>query len=364
MVGLGLSGRPGWLRAAAATIACASVLVLSACDLRLETDQTPFPSPDATTVSRNLLADAEAAVLAAATEAGASADAVATGAAATAQAHLDALGGVYVPYPGTTPSPTVSPAATPGLAEAIDALRATAEDVAVSTDDANLALFARSIDLDWALRELWAARSAAIAAADEAAALASASPTPESTTSDPAAATPEPLPGDQGASLFPLADGTTDDAAGFAPDAATGIGEEALSALALAEDEARFAYETIAAWEFGDLQAEVLDRSRLHGERSDAFAALLTSKLHASDPRTPLYQLRDAKLPDPGSRESLERSIELDLGARYAALLDGASAADAAWLLNAAFDSYARAMATAGFTTAELPTLPGLKVGA
>jgi len=362
MVGLGLSGRSGWLRAAAAAIACASVLVLSACDLRLESDPTSFPSPDATTVARNSLADAEAAVLAAATDAGASAEAVAAGAAATARAHIEALGGVYVAYPGATPSPSPSAEPGPNLARAIEAVRTTAADVAATTKDANLAFLARSIDLDWALRELWAARSAAAhaAAADRVAAAdatqSSGSPTPDLSASGPA---PAALPGDSGDTFFPLADGTTSDGAGFAPQGATGIGVEKLSALALAEDEARFAYETIAALEFDALQDQVLARSRLHAARSDALTSLI-----ASDPRTPLYQLRDANLAEPGSREALERSIEIDLGARYAALLDGASAADAAWLLNAAFDSYARAMATAGFTTAELPTLPGLHVGA
>ncbi|NTV40053.1 MAG: DUF4439 domain-containing protein [Demequinaceae bacterium] len=380
MVGMGLSGsagqgaargpRRGWLRgglrARAAALACGSVLALTACDLRLETDAPTFPSPAAAVVARDSLADAEAAVLAAATAAGASADGVATGAAATAQAHLDALGGVYVAYPGTTPSPSASPGPAPTLADTITAVRATAEEVAASTDDANLASLARSIDLEWALRELWALRSAANTAAEEAAALAlaSASPTPEAAEGDPSVAPAATLPGDHGASPFPLADGSVDDAAGFVPATATGIGQEDLSALALAEDEARFTYETIAAWEFGDLQAEVLARSRLHGERSDALTALLTSELRAADPRTPLYQLRDANLPDPGSREALERSIELDLGARYAALLDGTSAVHTAWLLNAAFDSYARAMATAGFAAADLPTLPGLRIGA
>jgi hypothetical protein len=142
------------------------------------------------------------------------------------------------------------------------------------------------------------------------------------------------------------------------------VTKEKLSTLTLAEDEARFAYETIAALEFGTLRESILARTRLHAQRSDALASVLTSQLHGTDPRTPLYQLRDANLPDPQSREALERSIERDLGDRYAALLDGASAADAAWLLNAAYDSYARALATPGFATADLPTLPGLRVGA
>lgn len=344
-------GDLGWSRrAAAAALACVATLALSGCDLRLETDPVTFPSPGDATVARNTLADAEAAVLAAATEAGASADSISGAAATAAQAHLDALGGVYIPYPGSTPSPSASPVAAPTLAQAIAAARAAAEEVEASTDDADLATLARSIDLDWALRELWAVRSAAAPSAttDGTDPTDAADSATEAAVPDDAAATP---------ALLPRADGTTDASAGFVPGEATGIDEQQLSELALAEDQARFAYETIAALEFGVLQEQVLARSRLHAERSDALAALLTT-----DPRDPIYQLRDANLAEPTSREALERAIETDLGARYAALLDGASEADAGWLMNAAFDSYARAMATAGFAAADLPTLPGLTV--
>jgi len=378
MAGMGLGSRAGWLRlgsmrAGLAALACASALTLSACGIRLETAPVTFPSPDATAVARNSLADAEAAVLAAAKQAGASEDQTAPGAAATAQKHLDVLGGVYVAHPGTTPapSPDVTPTPPPTLAEAIHTVRAKAEEVAGSTKDADLAFLARSIDLDWALRELWATRSAANAAAEVAAAQASDSPTPDQQAGEPTATNPTPLPlpatlpGDSGDASFPRADGFTSDSSGFAPGtAATGLTKEEASALALAEDEARFAYETIAALEFGPLRESILARMRLHAQRSDALASVLTSQLHGTDSRTPLYQLRGANLPEPDSRETLERSIESDLGDRYAALLHGASAADAGWLLNAAFDSYARALATPGFATGDLPTLPGLKVGA
>jgi hypothetical protein len=256
--------------------------------------------------------------------------------------------------------------------EAVHAARAKAEEVAGTTKDADLAFLARSIDLDWALRELWPKRIAANASADAAAAQASrqasASPIPEQPASEPPTTTAAPLPGDSGDAPFPPSDGSAQGSASstdFAPSAtATGLSAEQLSALTLAEDEARFAYETIAALEFGTLRDSILASMRLHAQRSDALASVLTSQLHGTDPRTSLYQVRDANLPDPDSRETLERSIEIDLGDRYAALLDGASAADAAWLLNAAFDSYARAMATPGFATADLPTLPGLRVGA
>ncbi len=380
MAVMGRSGRSGRLRArpmrvGVAALACVSALTLAACDIRLETPPVTFPSPDATTVARNTLADAEAAVLAAARDAGASAEETASGAAATAQKHLDVLGGVYVAYPGTTPSPSPSAAPPPTLAEAIDAVRSTAEKVAATTDDADLAFLARSIDLDWALRELWAARleakpatggDAGGGASAPASAEATARPTLGPSATD--APTPSPLPGDSGDAPFPFASGASASAV-FSPDAATtGLTAKQLSALTVAEDEARFTYETIAALEFGALRQDILARMRLHAGRSDALAAVLTSMPDpaggtAADPRTPLYQLRDVNLPSPDSREALERSVEIDLGDRYAALLDGASAADAAWLINAAYDSYARAMATPGFATDDVPTLPGLKVG-
>jgi len=319
-------------RALVASVAVVAALASTGCGLRWETDASVFPSPDAVTVARDALADAEAGVLAAAAP-DAATDATAANATTTAQAHLDVLGGAYDAYPGTTPSPSVSPAPDPTLSEAIRAARATAEDVAatMADEDADLAFLARSIDLDWALRELRTDRVNAGGPAN----------------------------GANNTMYFPLADASDTSSAGFAPDAATttSLSEHALSELALKEDEARFAYETIAALEFDSLRQQALSRSRLHGERSDALASVL-----ATDPRTPLYQLRDGNLPDPGSREALALSIELDLGARYAAALDGASATDATWLLNAAFDTYARSMVTEGFAPSDLPTLPGVAV--
>ena len=272
MAVMGWDGRSGWprvgwrragsMRVGVAALACASALTLSACDIRLETPPVIFPSPDATTVARNSLADAEAAVLAAATEAGASAEETASGAAATAQKHLDVLGGVYVAYPGTTPSPSPSAAPPPTLAEAIDAVRSTAEKVAATTDDADLAFLARSIDLDWALRELWAARARSKARGRRRRGGQCVGPGIGGGNGashawpirhrDPHAQSParrlrrRAVPLRQrrfriGALLSRCRhDG---------PD-----GQDQLSALTVAEDEARFAYETIAALEFGTLR--------------------------------------------------------------------------------------------------------------
>lgn len=365
MAGLEEGGGSRTRRALAVASAVAIAVLLAGCGVRWETEPPVFPSPDAVTLERDALAQAEADVADAAAREGAAADPVVAGAAAAAEAHLDVLGGVYVAYPSASPSPepepTVSPAPLPTLAETIGAARRTAAGVAETTADADLAFLARSIDLEWALRELWAERKSeeeqreAEAAADAAAATASPEPTPtregEPADDSPSEATPV---------WFPLADGTIDIDAGFAPGAGegvapTGLSDDVLTELAIAEDQARFAYETLAAQEFGPRREDALDRASLHAERSDAFAAHLEE-----DPRTPLYQLRDVNLLDPEARRALERTLETDLAWRYAALLDGASAEDAAWLLNASFDAHARAMRTDGFSVADLPSLPGV----
>lgn len=329
MAGLGRRGRGAVLALTAGV-----VMATSACGIRLETPPSPLPSPDAVASARNALADAEAAVLEASLG---ELDPTIPGANTVAAAHLDALGGVYVAYPGSSPSPddaesTATPEPAPSLDDAITAARTAASEVAMTTDDADLAFLATAIDLEWALRGEWAAR---VPAADGAATAGSA------------------------ARRYPLPDGSTAASAGFVPGASTALTADVLTTLALAHDQARFAYETLAAQEFGPRRDDALARARVHDERSDALAAGL-----ADDPRTPLYQLHDANLLDAPSRRALEKSMEIDLGLRYAALLDGVTDADRAWLLNATFDSFARAMDTDGFTATDIPTLPGVSATA
>lgn len=344
MAGLGRVGR-----AIVCALIAGAVSASTGCGIRLETPPSPLPSPDAVTAARDALAVAEAAVVDAALL---DADPSIPGADAVARAHLDALGGVYVAFPSAepsaspSPSPGVTPEPPPTLDEAIAAVRTLASDVAASSEDPDLASLATAIDLEWALRVAWAERASAGAAE-----------APGTATQSPAPTVGPPVPPDAGPTPFPRADGTEDADAGYLPREGTAVPQEVLTALALAHDEARFAYETLAAQEFGPRRDDALARARLHDERSDALAMGLSS-----DPRTPLYQLRDADLLNPESRRLLERTIELDLATRYAALLDAATQADKAWLLNATFDAYARAMATDGFTVADIPSLPGLRV--
>ncbi len=345
------------VRTSVAVLAALAAVTLVGCGLRWEGEPPAVPSPDAVTVARDSLAAAEAGIVEAAKREGA--DALAVGAAAAAETHLEVLGGVYVAYPFAPASPegaaTVSAASQPTLAAAIAAARRTAASVASTSVDPDLAFLARSIDLEWALRERWAAQvAAAEAAGARTEAPASASPTPppraaEGSREEPAR--------DADPVRFPPADGSIAVAAGFAPDESTGLTQGTLTELTLREDEARFAYETLAAQEFGPRRDDALARARLHAERSEALAVFLDA-----DPRTPLYQVRNANLLEPTSRRALERSLEADLATRYAALLDAVSPQDATWLFNAAFDAYARAMRTDGFSAVDLPTLPGLEV--
>lgn len=292
---------------AAAAVAVAVATLITACDVRWETDPSPVPSPDPTTMLRDRLA-ASAAVVAQAADA--SAQPLAERAAQSADAHLIVLGGVYVAYPDAPPSPSPSPEPLPSLPDAIADARAEAATVAAQSTDPDLGFIAASIELEWALVE-WASEAAA---------------------ADPAV-TAEPA----------------------APPSATDLPDAVLSELVLAHDEARFAYETLAAQEFATDRDAVLARAQFHGDRAEALATLV-----AVDPRTPLYQLRDADLTDPDARDSLARSLELDLGWRYASLMDGPTAADRAWLFDGAYDAYTAAGRTEGFTVGDVPTLPGL----
>lgn len=292
---------------AAAAAAVGVAMLVSGCGVRWETDHSPVPSPDETTVLRDRLAHAEQAV---ADAAAGSASPLAVRASTSAEAHLTALGGVYVAYPGTalSPSPSLSPL--PSVSAAIADARAQAAEAATQATDPNLAFLASSIQLEWTLVQ-WAST------ADK-------------------------------ADLVDTEERVT------APEV-TDLPDSALSKVVLAHDEARFAYETLAAQEFAADREVTLARAMSHGDRAEALAALV-----AVDPRTPLYQLRDVDLTDPDARDALARSLELDLGWRYAALLDAATAKDRGWLFDGALDAYAAAGRTEGFAVSDIPMLPGV----
>lgn len=308
----------GWAALALATLS------LAACGVRWETAPVDLPEPDAATVARDSLALAEQLV---ADAAAADSSSAGTAALRVAQAHLDVLGPVYEPFPSLEPSPTAAPSL-PAVEVAIGAARLTAERVAADRSLGEISQIATSLDLSWALHQRLADGV-------------------DAGTMGATATAPQALP---------LPDGTASDG-GFTPGTDTALSQEDIAALALAHDQARFAYETVAALEQGESRTVALALADAHAQRADALAVSLDE-----DPRTPLYQLRDTDLLDAPTREGLTRGLELDLGARYAALAVVAAEPDRAWLANATYDAYVRAMTSPGFTAGDLPSLPGLEV--
>lgn len=314
-------------RAGLVLSAAALTVSLAACDIRLETPVEPTPTADAATAARDLAARNEAAIIAA-LHAGA---AVGSGRAELASieslaapAHLEVLGGVYVPFPDAA-TPTPSPEAAPGdLRAAVTRARDDALDLAFHASDAPQGFLSGSIGFSHAFA-LW---HAGVVDARRAGA------------NVPVVAE-RALPGPygEGVSLVP-------EASALAPGA--------LAELAVWHDKARFTYEAIAARESGARRALALERAAIHRERADALVALA-----GIDDRSPVYELPNAAIADETSRDTAARETEASLGWRYMELTSGVSAEDRAWLMSAAFDAYAASATLPGFTTAQFPVLPG-----
>ncbi|WP_297082048.1 hypothetical protein [uncultured Demequina sp.] len=321
--------------AAAGAVALAAVGV-SGCSWRAETPPPDWPSPDTTTVTRDAAAEREQAVI----------DAVSPfTAAATAQAHvlaeleavaapvrLDALGGVYVAYPDASPSPSPSGDWTaqdmPNPTEAVASARDGHLADGLTTEDPDLAALLRSAGLSQALSDWFAVwvedriSSAELAVVEErslsSASLPHASPVPEST-------------------AMPTA---------------------TVAELALAHDQARYAYEVMAASASGDERDTWLQRRDLQAARASALAA----QPGVEDPRSATYTLLLDDYRDHDARLSTAVALENGLGATYAGLALGARPDEVPWLLNAAFDAYAQAAAFGEPSAAAwtVPALPGI----
>lgn len=311
--------RPPRRRAAFAVTTALAALSLAGCGLRLETPPPVAPSPD---VAEELRQDAaaEAATIAGTvsevTADGATADLL-TRVGAEAEAHLDALGGVWVAWPEGTPEGAVAPEPAPtaavpdpDAADVLELLTTGAADaregaVAAPTDDLAAVLAAVSL-------------SRAHAAAQVAAATGAAAP-------EPAAA-----PLTREALLVRGVDGPT------------------LRVL----DQARFAYETVAARSDGAARESAVARAAHLQSLVDAAV-----EEGAPDERLGVYDL-------PGA------DAEAGLTAEQAAVVDAENRLLEHWvfslglvspdgrgaLVDAAADS-ARRLVGAGGT---LPALPGL----
>jgi len=331
-------GRSKVLQAVVAALMGVAVLAASGCQLRRESAPSAVPTATQAVLDRDSLAVALSQVADVATAMDAQ---HADDAAQVARAQLDAVGGVYVAFPEATPSPHAEPTSTPvSLDSAIAAVRVLAEQIAASTDDANLAHLATSIDLAWAIRQAWYSRSAS--------GLDGVDGGPDSVDDATSPAPPTgPFP-------LPHPDGTPGEAV-FVPGLDSAISGEDIARLSLRHDQARFVYQTMAAVLFAQERDVALDRADAHAARSRALAALTD----APDERTAMYQLRDVTLLDADSRQALVRDVEHDLALEYTTLALAATAQDRQWLLTCAYDAYVEAMGV-GLGVTDLPALPGL----
>lgn len=311
-------------------------LAVAGCAWRLETPPPTWPTPDPVTQVRDAAAQREQdvidAITATSTQAGA-VDVVLTeieGPHATVR--LEALGGVYAAYPDTSPSPTDDDAhASPSVVEAVSAARDGHLADALVTDDENLALLLASAGLSHAL-SAWYAQwvTDAISAASE-----------------PVIAE-RLLPSDALANSMD-----------FIPPAGA-IPADTLADLALAHDQARYAYEVMAARAVDEEREWWLARRDLQTARADA----LTGLAGGVDLRQAVYVVLAESTADPAARSDFAHQVETTLAATYASLLAKTSSGQWPWLLHGAFDAYAQAAVYRGPTASayEVPALPGISI--
>jgi hypothetical protein len=312
--------RTGGLRFLSALL---GVLAVSSCGIRAEEPPPSWPTPDAVTLARDEAASRERALL----------DALASGAEGptkevtafvrgAAEVHLTALGGVYVPFPSASPSPDdVAPL---GFAQAVEQAR-----------DGQLAQCLAGLDQDLDFIACSAGLSHALALARG-----QSTQTPEADY-PPAAIAPFTSPALTSTDTSP-ADATWDAAL--------------LSQLALAHDEARFAYETAAARAAEAERDYLLARRDIHAAR----AASLLSLDSVEDSTDSVYDIRTEQVSTTAARAATLHAIESALGWTYAAALADAPGQERSWLINGAFDSYMASINFPDFGLESVPALPGI----
>ncbi|WP_066582044.1 DUF4439 domain-containing protein [Cellulomonas timonensis] len=304
----------------------AVAMLLTGCDLRLETPAPQAPQPDAAELARSRTVDdsamlAEHARLAALGPA-ADDDAIAQvlgSVAAFSDLHGEQLGGVYVSgldADGTLPETASSapPIVLPG--EVLALLGVTALTARSDADSAASGALARLLASVSAARADLAVRLAAALGVD--------APTGVAPTFDPA-----PTPG--------------------------AVDLPVLSALVLAEDEAGYAFEVIAAKLADAQRADAQGRAAQHRARAQVWADASGLVSSGSDPRRTAYAL-PAGLDDPAVAVELARAIEASLAAGYANLVAEAAAGTRA----SAVDALRQATADAAAWGAEPAAFPGL----
>lgn len=333
-----------------AAAAVAGVLLLSGCELRLETPEPTAPAADEVeTVRQRTTADAISLHVLADRVAGSTPDPTLAAAvaevAARSVAHTEALGGVYVPFPDRTPQPTDSPAGTPagapsatpastGSAAPGDPTTSTVVDVVALLDETAASARADAAAVtDGPLARLVA--SISVARATSAQVLADLAAVPaESRTA------PEPLP---------------------APESVpAGVPGSAVTEVVRSQDAVGFAYEVVAARSEGDARASTAARAVEHRDSAELWAAAAGILGTDADPRRASYALPDvivAPDADPAAVAAELAALEGSLVAAYASMVAQADPGARSPLIDAMLEGYSAQRALAG-TQVAFPGMP------
>ncbi|MFI2752732.1 DUF4439 domain-containing protein [Cellulomonas sp. P22] len=272
----------------------AGVLLLTGCDLRLETPAPEEPAPDAIEIVRRRAVE-DAVALAAAAQAAAADPDVAADATLTrtlgqvmtfSARHADQLGGTY--DSGLEPTATPTQATTAVTASPSDVLTLLSVTALTARGDAD------TVETGEMARLLASvATSRATLAGVLAGALGVEDPT------EPATATAAPEIG--------------------------AVDPSALAALVVAEDEAGYAFEVIAAKLADAQRAAALDAAAGHRASAQGWAVAVGLDGTSADPRRAAYALPSG-LDDPAVAVGLARTVQTGLATSYASLVAAGAA--------------------------------------
>lgn len=300
-------------------------LLLAGCGLRVESPPPPLLVPDLAEVVRQHTAEDAAALVEMATRAAVgAAEPVATVLAQVAAAsaeHLDALGGLYEPFPDPTPGATPMPTATAAVDAATTLVRLSESAVQARSDadrvpDGELARLVASVAAN---RLLLGDR------------LAGALGQQPSVPADVAA--PPALP--------------------------AGLAVQDVVVLVQSEDAAGMVWEVAAARSTDGLRDSAAARGVTHRDRAQAWAELTGIAGTGSDPRRTAYDLPDAVTAEAGTPEDMwtaVRGVEAGLVDSYASLIATAEPGGRAVLLDALIDAMRQVLVGGG----GVPTFPGM----
>lgn len=365
---------PGRVRrgVVAAAVGALVAVPLAGCDLRWETPPPTVPVADeAESVRQRTTADALSLGVLAERAAAVAADpvvaAVATEVDLAADAHLEALGGIYVPFPsstaevpGATAAPTGSatdspaptdPGATSPATEtasptppAADPVQAATELVALLTETAASARADAGAVADGRLARLLAAVAANRLLLAESLAAAAGLPAPAGA---PTAGTD-------------VTEGGTAPGVFVVPESVpTGVSEADVATLVQSEDAVGLAYEVVAARSADEARARSAARAAEHRDHAQAWAEAAGIAGTGLDPRRTSYALAPVitdPAGDPAAVTAELARLEGDLAVTYASLVPQAEPGSRTPLVDALVATTREHARLSGVT----PLFPGL----